>query len=129
MTTHRSGQDVRVRGRRRRPEPRRRVPELVFGTYGASRALGSADRALGPGKRLFDIRLRQQGSDRNGIGIAAAPSIGDLTGDGRLEIVVSTFDHGIDVFRVPRSDTKRMPWPTGRGNLLRNGAGATTSVK
>ena len=77
------------------------------------------------GKRLFDIRLRHQGTNPNGIGIAAAPSIGDLDGDGRLEIVVSTFDHGIDVFRVPRSNGKRVPWPTGRGNLLRNGAGPT----
>ena len=41
-------------------------------------------------------------------------SIGDLDGDGKLEIVVSTFDHGIDVYRVPRSGTKRLPWPTGR---------------
>ena len=108
---------------------RDRVPELVFGTYGASERSGRLIVLSASGKRLFDIRLRRQGSDPNGIGIAAAPSIGDLNGDGRLEIVVSTFDHGIDVFRVPRSDTKRMPWPTGRGNLLRNGAGATTSVK
>jgi hypothetical protein len=36
--------------------------------------------------------------------------------------VVTTFDHGIDVYRVPRSNTKSLPWPTGRGNLLRNGA-------
>ena len=108
---------------------RDRVPELVFGTYGASERSGRLIVLSASGKRLFDIRLRRQGNDPNGIGIAAAPSIGDLNGDGRLEIVVSTFDHGIDVFRVPRSDTKRMPWPTGRGNLLRNGAGATTSVK
>ena len=36
--------------------------------------------------------------------------------------MVTTFDHGIDVYRVPRSNAKRLPWPTGRGNLLRNGA-------
>jgi hypothetical protein len=56
--------------------------------------------------------------------VPAAPSIGDLDGDGRLEIVVSTFDHGIDVFRVPRSNAKRLPWPTGRGNLVRTGSRA-----
>ncbi len=108
---------------------RDRVPELVFGTYGPAERSGRLIVLSASGKRLFDIRLRRQGSDPNGIGIAAAPSIGDLNGDGHLEIVVSTFDHGIDVFRVPRSDTKRMPWPTGRGNLLRNGAGTTTAVK
>ena len=36
--------------------------------------------------------------------------------------MVTTFDHGIDVYRVPGSNAKRLPWPTGRGNLLRNGA-------
>ena len=31
--------------------------------------------------------------------------------------------HGIDVYTVPGSGTGCLPWPTGRGNLLRNGAG------
>jgi VCBS repeat protein len=100
------------------------VPELVFGTYGAARRSGRLVVLSASGKRLYDIRLRHQGTDGNGIGVPAAPSIGDLDGDGRLEIVVSTFDHGIDVFRVPRSRTNSLPWPTGRGNLLRNGAAA-----
>ena len=99
------------------------APELVFGTYGPSRRSGRLVVLSASGKRLFDIRLRNQRDNANGVGIAAAPSIGDLNRDGRLEIVVSTFDHGIDVFRVPRSNTKKVPWPTGRGNLLRSGAG------
>ena len=73
------------------------------------------------GKRLHDVRLRGQGTNGNGIGIPAAPSIADIDRDGRLEIVVTTFDHGIDVYRVPRSRANRLPWPTGRGNLLRTG--------
>jgi hypothetical protein len=105
------------------------VPELVFGTYGASPRSGRLIVLAASGRRLFDIRLRNQGDNGNGIGVPAAPSIADLNGDGRLEIVISTFDHGIDVFRVPRSSTNRLPWPTGRGNLLRNGAGPTSSGK
>ena len=70
---------------------------------------------------------RISGVDGNGIGVPAAPSIGDLDGDGRLEIVLTTFDHGIDVFRVPGSGTNCLPWPTGRGNLLRNGTGSATT--
>jgi len=97
------------------------VPELVFGAYGAAPGSGRLVVLSASGRRLHDIRLRNQGSDGNGIGVPAAPSIGDLDGDGRLEIVLSTFDHGIDVYRVPRSGTNRLPWPTGRGNLLRNG--------
>ena len=105
------------------------VPELVFGTYGASPRSGRLIVLAASGRRLFDIRLPNQGDNGNGIGVPAAPSIADLNGDGRLEIVVSTFDHGIDVFRVPRSSTNRLPWPTGRGNLLRTGAGPTSSAK
>ena len=51
----------------------------------------------------------------------SSPSLADLDGDRRLEIVVSTFDHGIDVYRVPRSRPNRLPWPTGRGSVLRRG--------
>jgi hypothetical protein len=101
---------------------RDRRPELVFGTYGPSPDSGRLVVLSAKGRRLHDIRLRGQGSNGNGIGIPAAPSIADIDRDGRLEIVVSTFDHGIDVYRVPRSNAKRLPWPTGRGNLLRNGA-------
>jgi hypothetical protein len=96
--------------------------ELVFGTYGAAPGSGRLVVLSARGRRLHDVRLRGQGSNGNGIGIPAAPSLGDLDGDGRLEIVVTTFDHGIDVYRVSRSDARRLPWPTGRGNLLRNGA-------
>ena len=100
------------------------VPELVFGTYGPTTGAGRLIVLAASGRRLFDVRLRNQRENGNGIGIAAAPSIADLNRDKRLEIVVSTIDHGIDVFRVPRSRANRgRSWPTGRGNLLRSGAG------
>jgi hypothetical protein len=97
------------------------MPELVFGTYALAPGSGRLVVLSPAGKKLYDIRLPRQGRDGNGIGVPAAPSIGDLDGDGRLEIVLSSFDHGIDVFRVPGSDTKCLPWPTGRGNVLRSG--------
>jgi hypothetical protein len=103
------------------------TPELVFGTYALAPRSGRLVVLSAAGQRLHDIRLRHQGTDGNGIGVPAAPSIADLDGDGRLEIVVSTFDHGIDVYRVPGSGAKCLPWPTGRGNLLRNGAGPATA--
>jgi hypothetical protein len=104
------------------------VPELVFGTYGAAPRSGRLVVLSASGRRLHDIRLRNQGSNGNGIGVPAAPSIGDIDRDGHLEIVLSTFDHGIDVYRVPRSGTNRLPWPTGRGNLLRNGTRGSPPV-
>jgi hypothetical protein len=99
-----------------------RRPELVFGVYGAAPRSGRLVVLSAAGRRLHDVRLRNQGSNGNGIGVAAAPSIADVDRDGRLEIVLSTFDHGIDVYRVPRSRAGRLPWPTGRGSLLRSGS-------
>jgi len=103
------------------------TPELVFGTYALAPRSGRLVVLSAAGKRLYDIRLRHQGRDGNGIGVPAAPSIADLDGDGRLEIVLSTFDHGLDVYRVPGSGTNCLPWPTGRGNPLRNGTGPATA--
>ncbi len=102
-------------------------PELVFGTYALHRNAGRLVVLSAHGKKLSVTRLSHQGQDGNGIGVAAAPSIGDLTGNGTLEIVLTTFDHGIDVYTVPGSGTGCLPWPTGRGNILRNGMGPATA--
>jgi outer membrane protein assembly factor BamB len=102
-------------------------PELVFGTYSLHRNAGHLVVLSARGKKLSTTRLRHQRRDGNGIGVAAAPSIADLTGNGSLEIVLTTFDHGIDVYTVPGSGTGCLPWPTGRGNLLRNGTSSATA--
>jgi hypothetical protein len=99
------------------------VPEIVFGTYSLDPNGGHLIILANTGELLFDVPLPNQGSNGNGIGIPAAPTIGDLDGDGQLEIAVLTFDHGVDVFTVPGSKTNCLLWPTGRGNYLRNGQG------
>ena len=99
------------------------TPELVFGTYALTPGSGRLVVLSAGGKLLYDVRLPHQRVDGNGIGVPAAPSIADLDGDGRLEIVLSSFDHGLDIYRVPGSGTNCLPWPTGRGNLLRSGTG------
>jgi hypothetical protein len=96
-------------------------PELVFGVYGLAPGSGRLVVLSGAGRRLYDLRLPHQGRDGNGIGVAAAPSIADLDGDGALELVLTSFDHGLDVYRVPGSAPNCLPWPTGRGSLLRGG--------
>ena len=102
-------------------------PELVFGTYSLHRNAGRLVVLNHNGHKLSVTRLRHQRRDGNGIGVPAAPSIGDLTGNGTLEIVLTTFDHGVDVYTVPGSRTGCLPWPTGRGNLLRNGISPFTA--
>jgi hypothetical protein len=98
-------------------------PEVVFGTYSLEANDGHLVILENTGALLFDVPLPNQGMNGNGIGIPAAPTVGDLDGDGQLEIAVVTFDHGVDVFTVPGSKTSCTPWPTGRGNYLRNGQG------
>jgi len=97
------------------------VPELVFGTYGLAANSGRLVVLSAKGSLVSDQKLRGQGSDGNGIGVPAAPSIGDLDHNGTLEIVLTTFDHGIDVYTVPGSGTGCLPWPTARGSVLRAG--------
>jgi hypothetical protein len=101
------------------------VPELVFGVYGLAANSGRLVVLTATGTKVADLRLPKQGHDGNGIGIAAAPSIADLDGNGTLEIVTTSIDHGLDVFTVPGSKAAvaaRSPsWPTGRGSLLRAG--------
>jgi hypothetical protein len=67
------------------------------------------------------MELPEQGTNGNGKGAPAAPTVMDLNGDGALEIVVQTFGVGLFVYAVPGSAENLLLWPTGRGNYLRDG--------
>jgi hypothetical protein len=103
------------------------TPELVFGTYSLDANGGHVIVLANTGKLLFDVELPNQGTNGNGIGIPSAPTVADLDGDGQLEILVQTFEHGIDVLTVPGSGKACLPWANSRGNLLRNGMGPSTA--
>jgi hypothetical protein len=98
-------------------------PELVFGMYGLTKGSGRLVVLSATGKRIARLVVPKQAKDGNGIGIAAAPSIADLDGNGTLEIVTTSIDHGLDVWTVPGSvaSASASGWSTGRGSLLRNG--------
>ncbi|MBI9088540.1 MAG: VCBS repeat-containing protein [Desulfobacterium sp.] len=103
------------------------VPELVFTTYGDPENItpGQSHGYLmildANGTPLFDMELPQQGTNGNGKGAPAAPTIMDLNQDGNLEIIVQTFGAGMFIYSVPGSAENQLLWPTGRGNYLRNG--------
>ncbi len=98
-------------------------PEVILATYGDPDVRDSGYLMIlsASGTVLHDVPLPDPGYNGNGNGAPAAPTVGDLEGDGQLEILVQTFDHGMDVFTVPGSGTNCLVWPTARGGPLRMG--------
>jgi len=98
-------------------------PELLLATYGDPDVMDSGYLVIlgADGTLLHDVPLPDPGHNGNGNGAPAAPGVGDLDGDGALEIFVQTFDHGMDVFTVPGSADNCLIWATARGGPLRMG--------
>ncbi len=98
-------------------------PELLFATYGDPDVKDSGHLVIlgADGSLLSDTPLPNPGHNGNGNGAPAAPAVGDLDGDGVLEVFVQTFDHGMDVFKIPGSAPNCVLWATARGGPLRMG--------
>lgn len=101
--------------------------ELILTTYGDPDAInpGQAHGYLmildTDGSILYDIELPEQGTNGNGKGAPAAPTVMDTDGNGTLEILVQTFGAGMFIYTVPGSAENMLLWPTARGNYLRDG--------
>jgi hypothetical protein len=94
-------------------------PELIFNTYSTTKQAGALYILGANGALLHSVALPDRGA-------MPVPTVADIDGDGTLEIVVSLKDavdkeRQVLVYRVPGSGVKCTPWPTGRGNLWRNG--------
>src|SRR4029453_9418981 len=94
-------------------------PEIVFATYSPTADVSALYVLDRPGVEQHRVPLPERGG-------MPVPTIADVDGDGVLEIVVSLKDaedreRAVLVYRVPGSTTGCLLWPTGRGNLLRNG--------
>ncbi|MEO8705688.1 MAG: VCBS repeat-containing protein, partial [Kofleriaceae bacterium] len=92
-------------------------PELVLTTYGPSG--GDLLVADAGGNIVHRIAL-------GGRGAMPVPTLADVDGDGDIDIVVSLKDaedrvRSVVIYEVPGSSTNCLLWPTGRGNLRRDG--------
>jgi len=97
--------------------------EVVFTTYSTAQDVSHLIILDALGNELYKIKLAKRGS-------MSTPTLADIDGDAVLEIVVSLKDTlgsglgGVQVWDVPSARINALPWPTGRGNYLRNGLGS-----
>lgn len=93
------------------------VPELVVASYST----------VDGGAELFVLDHAGSIVHRAalpGRGAMAVPTIANVDGDDALEIVVALKDSDdgqVQVYEVPGSAANCLLWPTGRGNLHRDG--------
>jgi FG-GAP-like repeat len=96
------------------------IPEIIFSTYSISQDISHLIILDAEGSLLHKISLPKRGS-------MSVPTLADVDGDHGVEIIVSLKDTiggglgGVQIYDVASAGEGYLPWPTGRGNLLRNG--------
>jgi hypothetical protein len=96
------------------------VPEVVFTTYSVEQSVSNLIILDNKGAQLHKVSLAKRGA-------MSPPCLADIDGDHKVEIVISLKDvlggggGGVQIWDVASASDKLLPWPTGRGNNLRNG--------
>jgi hypothetical protein len=94
--------------------------EIVFTTYSTDDNVSHLIVLDTGGVQLHKVLLDQRGS-------MSPPTLADVDSDGDVEIVISLKDvlggglGGVQIWDVASATTIDLPWPTGRGNNLRDG--------
>ncbi|HEX3020188.1 MAG TPA: VCBS repeat-containing protein [Chitinispirillaceae bacterium] len=96
------------------------VVEVIFTTYSIEQNVSSLIVLDNAGKQLHKLAIAKRGS-------MSPPTLSDVDGDHRVEIIISLKDvlgsgaGGVQIWDVVSAADNLLPWPTGRGNNLRNG--------
>jgi hypothetical protein len=96
------------------------IPEVLFTTYSVEQNISYLTILDNKGTLLHKVVLTKRGS-------MSPPCLCDIDGDHKLEIIISLKDvlgggsGGVQIWDVASSSDNLLPWPTGRGNNLRNG--------
>ncbi|MEN6474544.1 MAG: VCBS repeat-containing protein [Syntrophaceae bacterium] len=98
------------------------LSEVVFTTYSTAQDVSHLIILSAGGIELYKVKLVKRGS-------MSPPTLADIDGDGMIEIIISLKDTlgsglgGVQIWDVSSARINALPWPTGRGNYLRNGQG------
>jgi hypothetical protein len=95
------------------------IPEIVFNTFSTDSNKGAPFVVDASGNELHRLTLPRRGA-------MPVPTLADIDQNGTVEIVVSLKDaedyvESVLIYTVSSSSADNLIWPTGRGNLLRNG--------
>ncbi len=96
------------------------TPEVVFTTYSIEQNVSHLMLLDNKGALLQKVSLTKRGS-------MSPPCLSDIDGDHKVEIIISLKDvlgggsGGVQIWNAASSSDNLLPWPTGRGNNLRNG--------
>ncbi|MGM0473100.1 MAG: T9SS type A sorting domain-containing protein [Bacteroidota bacterium] len=95
------------------------IPEIVFNTYSTEDDKGALFVLDASGNELHRVPLPRRGA-------MPVPTLADVDNNGTAEIAVSLKDaddqvESVLIYTVASSSVDNLDWPTGRGNLLRNG--------
>jgi len=97
-------------------------PEIIFSTFGSPDVSSAYLIVLAAnGEEMVNLKLTENGTNGNGDGVPAAPTVADLDGDGHLEVFLQSFNFGLDVYSFHGSADDCVQWATGRGGYQRRG--------
>ncbi len=96
------------------------ISEIIFTTYSTEENVSKLYILNKDGEVLHN-------PDISGRGSMSAPTLGDVDGDGKIEIVISLKDAigdgagGVQIWKVESATKNNLDWSTGRGNYFRTG--------